>query len=235
VAVHADLRVDDGSATDLSGTWAQLVVTTSQSSAPLVGELTTENHRVFLVELAQDGGAIHAESELCGMNVETSTAMASTVVPSAFVAAVGPISWNATLTDGVFASPETHRSLGLSELALGEPLPTEITDPRVTDPDGDGHPGVTIQVTGLAGGQMYFVQRGWRSLLSTMVSGTRIDGVVHWNDERVILDATSRALRNARPSIPTDDPRENYFQMVRVVDATTCPPVVDAGPALFAR
>ena len=216
------LAILDGSAADLTGTWVQLVTTAAESSAPLVGTVTTENRRLFLVQLTHTGDEITGASTLCDMTVETSTAMATTVVPDAFVTAVGEHTWTATFTEGVFASGRTWRTLGLSGVSEDEPLPTTADDPLVFDGDDDGHPGVTIEVTGLAGGQMYFVQRGWRELESTLVSGSRIEGVVRWDDERVILDATSRSLRNARPAEPVDDPSSNRFVMIRVDDGTTC-------------
>jgi hypothetical protein len=232
---RVEVRLMHGSPADLTGTWAQLVVTTSVSSAPLVGEVTTENRRLFVLEFSQSGESILAESQLCDMTAETSTSMASTVVPRAFIDAIGHQTWEATLSAGVFESPETARSLGLGDLAPDAALPTDPADPLVIDADGDGHPGVTIEVTGLAGGEMYFVQRGWRRLTSASVDGTRIDGVIEWGDERVVLDATSRSLRNARPSVPTEDPRENYFYMVRVVEGAACASLVEAGSSLFAR
>lgn len=230
-----DIRQAHGSASNLSGEWAQLVVTTAVSSAPLVGEVTTVNHRFFHVTLTQQGPAIQASAELCDMRVETSTSMASTVIPSAFVDAIGTSEWDATLRAGVFESAETRQSLGLEGVGAEDEMPTDPSDPRVTDPDNDGEPGMTIQVTGLAGGEMYFVQRGWRALRSTSIHGARIDGEVAWDDERVVLDATSRSLRNARPSVPSEEPGAHYFQMVRVQAGTTCASVVDAGLPLFAR
>ena len=218
----AEVTRVDGSANDLTGTWLQLVTTSSESSAPFVGTVTTENRRLFVLEVTQTAADVEVRSTLCDMTVETSTAMATTVVPDAFIGAIGVREWRATLTDGVLHAPRTPNSIGLRDTLEDQALPITADDPRVFDADGDGHPGVTIEVTGLAGGEMYFVQRGWRELQSTSLDGARIEGVVRWDDERVVLDATSRSLRNARPAEPIDDPQRNRFIMLRVSDGTTC-------------
>lgn len=229
------IRAEFGSAANLTGTWARAVITTAESSAPMIGSVTTTNTRIFLDLVVQESGSIQVESLLCDMSVETSTGMASTVVPSAFVEAVGRSSWQAAVNAGTLFSPTTYATLGMSELGPDDALPESAADPRILDPDADGQPGMTIEVTGLAGGEMYFVQRGWREFESTRLTGTTIDGTVRWDTTRVVLDATSRSLRNARPAVPTRSPAENYFRMTRVSDQATCSEILSEGAALYAR
>ncbi|MFT6397648.1 MAG: hypothetical protein ACJAYU_002402 [Bradymonadia bacterium] len=229
------IRAEFGSPDNLSGTWARSVVTSAESSAPIVGRVGTTNTRIFLDHVVQQDGSIQVESLLCDMSVETSTNMASTVIPSAFISAVGRTTWRATIDAGRLHSPMTYTTMGLSEVSPEDSLPESGDDPRVLDPDGDGQPGMTIQVTGLAGGEMYFVQRSWRELESTRVTGTTIDGTVSWDATRVVLGATSRSLRNARPAVPTESPAENYFRMTRIADQSTCVEVAAQGPSLFSR
>ncbi len=229
------IRAEFGSAANLTGTWARMVITTAESSAPLVGAVTTTNARIFLDQVSHEGGELQVESLICDMDVETSTGMASTVVPDAFVEAVGRNTWQATLESGQVRSPRTYNTLGLVEVGPDDALPSSADDARVIDPDRDGQPGVTIEVTGLAGGEMYFVQRNWREFDSTRVTGTTIDGTVRWDATRVVLDATSRSLRNARPAVPTQSPTENYFRMTRIADEATCSSILGEGRSLFAR
>lgn len=79
-----------------NGRWAQLQVTTAHSRAPFVGEIATINRRVLLLDLsAGEHGRISATGTVCSLDVETSTSMASTIVPPAMVEAMPPLDWAA--------------------------------------------------------------------------------------------------------------------------------------------
>lgn len=234
-ATHVDLTTaldTDGTA---NGRWAQLQVTTARSRAPFVGEVTTTNRRILLVDVDDDAGQIVANAHVCALDIETSTGMADTVVPAAMVDAMPVIVWTGQREEHTLTFDRSHEVLGL-DVGPTDPLPEPFTDdPRLVDADADGHPGVTIQVTGMAGGEMYFGQRAWRELEVTEWDDARMDGVIHWDSERVLYDATSRALRNADPATPSEAAEENYFRSVRVRDDATCEEVVAAEALLFAR
>ncbi|MCB9507899.1 MAG: hypothetical protein H6700_09225 [Myxococcales bacterium] len=225
---------------DLSGRWARLVVTTAESEAPLVGTVTTVNRTVGIVDLVQDGDGLTGVGRVCTIDVETSSSMASTVVPDAFVASLPERSVSGVVVaegDGsvVVELDRAWEWLGLTGVDEDDALPDSIDDGRVVDADGDGHPGVTIEVTGMGGGEMYFVQRAWRELHASTVSSTQLDGEVVWASERVVLDATSRPLRANRPSTPILGADASYFRSTRIPADATCSDIAAAGPALFAR
>lgn len=225
---------------DLSGRWARLVVTTAESDAPLVGTVTTINRTVGIVDLVQDGDTLTGLGRVCTIDVETSSSVASTVVPDAFVASLPERSVSGVVVadgDGsvVVELERAWEWLGLAGVDEDDALPDSIDDARVVDADRDGHPGVTIEVTGMGGGEMYFVQRAWRDLRASDVSATRLDGEVAWASERVVLDATSRPLRANRPSTPILGADASYFRSTRIPADATCADVAAAGLALFDR
>lgn len=226
---------------DPFGAWAQLQTTTTTTDAGIAGTITTTNHRVLLLRLEPvgDDEDIRMHGVVCDAWVENSTSMASTELPEAFIETFPAVEYTGAL-DRADRAPTLRidpavELLGLAPGNPDGPLPTGADDPAAADTDGDGHPGVTIRVTGFGGGDMYFAQRTRRTLEVTRFEGPFLDGVISWAAERVVLDATSRTLRNAREAIPTDDPAQNWFRSTRVPDDATCAQVVEAGMALFAR
>lgn len=226
-----------GSTEDLGGRWAVLQVTTTEASSALAGTVLSTNRQVFVADAVELDGAFALDGTLCAMDIETSTGMADTEVPDAFVAAYPPLTWRGRVersADGVALVLEPSvEALGLDPAADTLTVPAQADDPRVVDADGDGHPGVTIRVTGLAGGEMYFVQRATRAMQVDTLTPNTIAGPIAWSSERVVLDATSRMLRNARPAVPTAGPDGNRFRMTRVAAHAGCDEVVAAGRALF--
>ncbi|MGB1250835.1 MAG: hypothetical protein ACPG8W_09505, partial [Candidatus Promineifilaceae bacterium] len=69
----------------------------------------------------------------------------------------------------------------------------------MTDPDGDGNPGLTVRATGLADGEIYVVQRSW-TILDGQLAGDRLDGLIEWNSEQIIIGADNPVLLSGAPS-----------------------------------
>ncbi len=245
--------------TSIAGTWAQRQVVTTETRVPLTGTVRATSTTLLLLKVTQDGADATVVGHICDLHIESGSALADTVVPDAFVRAMPPREAPArfeAVPDAVETSPEdrietspvetapggyrflqqpAHEVLGANLTGPDDPLPTDPADPRVVDSDGDGDPGVTIEVTGLSGGRMFLVQRAWRELESRSVTPTTIDGVIRWGFERAVLGATSRMLRNQRESAATTDPAQNHFRTTRVRNDTDCAAIVAAGPALFER
>ena len=226
---------------DPFGTWAQLQTTTTTTDAGIAGTITTTNHRVLLLKMepADEDAHVRMHGVVCDVWVENSTSMASTEIPPAFIETFPDVEYTGVLerarTGATLRLDPSTEHLGFADDADDAPLPASADDPAAADTDGDGHPGVTIRVTGFGGGDMYFAQRTHRTFEVTLFEGPFLDGVITWTAERVVLDATSRTLRNAREAVPTSDPAQNWFRSTRVPDDATCAQIVDAGPALFAR
>jgi len=111
--------------------------------------------------------------------------------------------------------------------ADADALPTDADDLRVSDPDRDGNPGVTVLVRGMVDGEVYVVQRGRSSLRTSFVSSDRIEGVVDWSAEQNVLGASARVLRNPPPTEPDPDPTRNRFVAVRLDAGATCTSVLN--------
>ncbi len=230
--------------TSPEGRWAQLQITTARSRAPMIGEVVTTNQRLVLLDIAAaTDGTLSVEGTVCDMDISTSTSMADTVVPPALITAMPALRWTGNLVDDTPVFERSYELLGLSESvsshATSDGVAVEDTaldiEAAAIDPDGDGNPGVTIQVTGMAGGEMYFGQRSWRDMVVERSDGLVLDGHIVWGSDRVLYGATSRSLRNADPAVPSDDPAENWFRSTRVRADASCDEVREATEVLFGR
>ena len=102
----------------------------------------------------------------------------------------------------------------------GDPLPSHQLDPRVTDADGDGKPGVTVRVHGLIDGEIYLVQRTWSALRGRSVHAERFEGNLVHGKEEVVLGATHQILSVFPTTRPNPD--KSFFVMEKTTDDAGC-------------
>jgi len=101
------------------------------------------------------------------------------------------------------------------DLAEAE-TPATATSPGWEDWDGDGHPGVTFRLSGLASGELYVAQRDWHEYEGTTPRGAdKFEVGVIWNTEQVTLGKDPEQLPSA-DSISSTDPDENFIWFARV-------------------
>jgi hypothetical protein len=212
---------------DISGAWAQRVVTTAISDVPIVGEVTTQTISLQKVNVAQKGAKLELTTQVCAIDVNSSVDVIETHIPDRFVAAMGVGKREAKLIerDGdVFVLvPRKTETLGVRlRDPKNEYLPTKTDDPRVYDQDKDGHPGVTVRVSGLIDGSLYLVHRGWDRLWGKIKTKDRIVGSVKWDLEQVVLDSTSVFLGDPPNSRADPTASRNFFRMKRLSKGADC-------------
>ncbi|MGQ9602278.1 MAG: hypothetical protein ACUVUT_06375, partial [Candidatus Bipolaricaulia bacterium] len=222
--------------------WAQLQVTSEIAKVPFIGEVTNRNITLLRLTQIQQGNSLTVTAQICDIQVESGTSLVSISFPEAFVrslgAAVKPS--EIELADGRyhFFQPRFTQLRGVRlEEPLTDPLPTEADDPRVFDQDGDGHPGLTVQVTlfGFIKGEVYVIQRDWTILRGETDSLDRIDGLIEWGLEQVILGASNPFLRARSESRPDPVPEHSYFRTTRISPEMDCKAIVAAREPLFSR
>ncbi len=227
-----------GASTDLGGTWAQLVVHRSLSAIPIVGDVSSETTTRLLVTLSQEGGLVQARAKVCGMRIEGSK-LVRTSIPPALLRAMPEQRWQSRLTAGdgkLQLAPWSRWDVLGARLSApdSEKLPTEANDTRVFDQDGDGQPGVTVAVRGIIDGEIFVTQKGWSELRPNRVTADSISGSVRWRQTQTILGASSRFLSNGPETRPDPKPDANWFSARRVEDSASCAEVA-ALPASFFR
>jgi hypothetical protein len=211
----------------LSGTWVQLTHQTSISNPAIIGEVTTETRTWSITQVVQNGDEVRMDSTVCSVDVKTSSRGIRTIIPQGMMEAMSIGSRVGRLQlhgdDYRLTFPRTRIVLGAE---LDDPendaLPDDDSDPRVYDQDGDGNPGVTVQIRGIVRGEIYLVQRAWSRLLSETVTSNRIEGQIQWHEESVILGATNPFLKMQPATRPGYERDQNYFVMQRAPEGVSC-------------
>jgi hypothetical protein len=185
-----------------------------------------------------DGGLV-VESRYCHIEQEPLGRVRTSLGPR-FVAAMP--SWEAPLTRDSESEDDGAMRLAEAVMVLGarlddpadEALPADADDPRITDPDGDGNPGVTVEVSGFVSGQVYLVQRLVRGLLGTATPDGRASGTVIGAGDQVVIGASNAILKTFTPRFEHNpDPKRNTFVWLPVPDGSTCESVMAERDRLF--
>jgi hypothetical protein len=193
----------------------------------------------LLHDVRQSDAGLVVESRYCLVEQEPLGRVRTSLGPD-FVAAMP--AWDASLTADAESEDDKAVRVADNVMVLGarledpanDPLPTDPDDPRVTDPDGDGHPGVTVEVSGFVSGQVYLVQRLVRGFRGVVSSDGSIAGTVTGTGDQVVIGASNAILRTFTPKFEHNpDPKRNTFVWVPVPDDSTCETVVAGRDRLF--
>lgn len=194
-----------------------------------------------LVRWTQTGMAVHYTETTCGLQTDKVFG-AETVYPQAFVNAIEVRKRSGTLASAepgaAFRTTQYAQSFGV-RLAdpVKEALPTDKSDPRLVDTDGDGHPGATVIIRHpLVGtGHVYVAQRSIARLEGSLQADGSITGVVYTAPNMFKIDADTWWLRTESPQRPHPDPKMSPFVMVSVPDGQTCAQILANKDGLFPK
>ncbi len=100
---------------------------------------------------------------------------------------------------------------------------------RIHDADDDGHPGMTMSMSGFLQGEVYFCQRKFFDMEGYLVGedGESL-GLVTAAYEQLTLDASSPLLTNQLERSPHPDPKEAWYHMARLPEGSDCDDVMSA-------
>jgi hypothetical protein len=208
-----------------TGRWALRQTTTTVAEVPVIGKVYATTTAISLHKLKHKGEQLKGKGRLCKLDLDSGSSLVKTVMPEALLNALPPPRLGGILReqDGALRFTQQRQIIVLGA-KLDDPagglLPRGLGDSRIVDQDGDGHPGVTVRVSGIVSGEIRVVQRSWTELVSTSVSPNRIDGAVRFGNEQVILDATSSMLKSPPPASP--DWSRSTFRLVRLSDGAKC-------------
>ncbi len=127
-------------------------------------------------------------------------------------------------------------ALGFRDSDPAQPLPTDKSDARVYDQDGDGQPGVTVHIRTKVAfssieGDTYNVQR-LHSRLRGSFDGERLSGETFESSETQVLEATHPALRlSLTPQ--RDAAGDNSVLLVKVAQSMSCDDLVQGLDQIF--
>lgn len=224
----------------LGGTWAKQMVFYSESSALRI-TTRTKVERLLLVRATSDGDRLVTTEEHCEVN-SVSSAAAKVDFPEALKRALPTRYQTFTLSDEAgqlrLSAPTSVEVLGarLAD-AAGDTLPQSPSDPRVFDLDGDGQPGVTVQVKGRVvlvniDARVYLTQRTLIQESGTLRDAQTIAGPLHWSMEQYTMGSDNGLLARLTPTI-TPRLDGSVFTMRKLSDDATCATVKARYASLF--
>lgn len=113
--------------------------------------------------------------------------------------------------------PESPSLLGIE----GDPmksLSTDPNDPNLTDPDKDGHPGVTVQISvgKFFSGEIYITRREIFSNYLTLNNNGALSGYVIDRSEQFVVGASKKILRQESNSFQHPDKGLSPVLLVKV-------------------
>ena len=215
---------------DLRGRW----IVSQRYVAEAVGERQA-SHGWFYLEVRHEGASLTVQKGLhCGYNVTPITALGGKVDCSAawpsFLAKNSSAGRKGTFVKSgsvchLKLDPEvTARGVTLPHyLDPTRPLPTSSQpaqggSPGWEDWDGDGNPGITLNVTGLASGKIYSAQRD-RTVYEgdVAVGAAKFKVPISVGTENSVLGRMGPVLLES-PSSISADPAQHYAWFARLAD-----------------
>lgn len=212
-------------------------MTSSTKPGPRLGRIRVRTVALARHTVRREADEIRVSTQFCDVR-QDKIGPAGTVLDSAFVAALP--SWEATATiDGTGPwEVSTSRFVAVVGAELedpeNDPLPADSEDPRVTDPDGDGKPGLTVRVEGVVNGGVYVVQRIERALEGRLTADGRMSGTVIGSNQQKKLGASNFILRAFTPTfVPDTEAEHNPFSWAPVEPGTDCRTILAQEGRLF--
>ena len=225
----AALFVSVAGAGDLQGRYALSLHTVTRTRLPFLGWTSSETTSDVLVDIRDgDGGARWQRQEVCDVRVSSRGAPARIVIPDAFVAAL-PIKLVAIdLTPRADGTVAYRADLGVDDVGFDSAkaqgkVPRKVDDPGVVDGDGDGKPGVTIQIQApvLGRAELYVVQRGSMILTGALLAEGGAAGTVTLGPIEQHTIAASNKLLVSSPRIEPVS-AESWFRLTPVAPTAGC-------------
>jgi hypothetical protein len=222
------------SVSDLSGTWV-MRVQGSQHVSAIGTNLYPKSVFYILTKISQSGTEVISDGRYCDrIEIDQPGTLVPVTIPDKWAHTEKPVHRPGRFVPGndgvpVLNFPELVEIAGAVLVHPStDPLPTDPLDPRVIDEDGDGNPGITVNLSGIAPGSIYSVQRQITSVVAVAVASDRLEGALTFTSSQVVVDSNPSRLKDLYASsttLPDLSPCSSTFAMVKVGGALS----VDGG------
>lgn len=217
-----EIQLGTGSGTGtMDGTW--LLIHEQSNCVEALSFLDEALSVTFeIVEIEQNGNQLRETHNVCSLRL-TKLLQLETTFPQAAAQSVNPIIVDDSYVSlvgrgGGYASGVEYQPFGLD---WPDPLtgdhPEDASDPRVVDGDGDGNPGITLEINGGAdnnGCDMYITQSSVLRYHGTFTTPTLIEGNSVTFFEQEVMGASSTLCGVPRNLYPND--AFSRFLMARI-------------------
>lgn len=200
---------------------------------PFLGDQMHLNRAWGLVDIVQEGDTLVMTERGCHVESEGSDASIPDAVPQSIEPRVATLEF---VSEGAlrWVRPETSVAVGWTPASESDSIPQTADDPRVIDQDGDGQPGVTVNVSGLASGDVYVVQwqRGWYE--GELGSSGEITGENHGSgSEQKTIGASTSLLEMDVANRPNPDTSMNRVRLIPIDAGYDCDRLLAEADAIF--
>lgn len=238
---NVDMTGGGGGELKLTGIWASRIVNAQIFDSMVLGKDTVTVTTLARVEITQSGLVVTGKNQVCDVSL-TAFKGNQTIYPEAALKAIPADTVTSMLSENKVGAkyivPKRVQLLGWMAKAMPETeaLPTDPKDPRVVDADGDGKPGVTLEIKGLVTGKVYVVNRSIIENGGTVMTADRILGPSKTTQTQVVLDADPALLKSTVKTDPDPDASKSTFALVRISGAQNdCAYIKANAAALFGR
>ena len=224
----------------LAGSWAAHYRFTRTGYVPILArEVESVGDQVFLVERLWDEelGVYNDQWKSLCLDVSGETAGLSMRFDESTLNSVGLFDGvsNVEHDNGMYTSDGIVELWGLHNLpnlrTTPVPTPDNYQDsPQrdwVYDSDGDGEVGCTSHMSGLVNGEGYFIKRAITNYRGVIRSPDQVFGFIIQTSAWATLESTVSFAVNSG-TIPSDDakqhddPRQSWFEHIRIADGAGC-------------
>jgi hypothetical protein len=209
---------------DFDGRWVLVQSTTTVAEVPIAGRIYATTTAVSVHDVVSTETRMRGGGSLCSVDVDSGTAFVKTILPPALRRVLPTPTIDASLSTKrgklAFFQSSPKVVLGARLARIDDPLPTRADDARVVDQDGDGAPGVTVRVEGIASGDVHVVQRSWATLDGNLLVDGTFGGLVRHGLSQSVIGATSSFLRDPPNATPVAS--RSWFRLGRVERAAGC-------------
>ncbi len=202
------------------------VVTSRTQPGPRARPIPVRTIAVVLHDVRREDGQVFVDSRYCALR-QDAIGRVRTVLDSTFLSTLPSWREPATIEGTGPWRVRVAEHVAVVGARLDDPgrdaLPEREDDGRITDPDGDGRPGVTVRVEGFVSGEVYLVQRIVRSLDGTLETDGRMRGRVLGRNEQRTIGASNLLLKAFTPTFePDPDPARNTFEWAPLPAGSDC-------------
>jgi len=234
IEAEAGEFLEDPVAGDLVGRWAHFDVVAYQDAA-----FKTLIVSYGFNDFAEDNGEIVDSASFCFSEQRTNQPI-KTNLSDAATQAIKPPSTplQVEVTDGALSirrdATPTPVGVRLDDPA-NESLPTDPDDPRIVDDDGDGQPGITVEIDAGAGitGELYIARREIFSYDAVLTAPDVIEGAVIDNSEQLVIGASESMFMTSANFEQVTDAALNPIILKRVDPDWDCARLADERDNLF--
>jgi hypothetical protein len=202
---------------------------------------STHTHTWSVVDWVQIGTKVEYRERVCGVATEKVFG-ASTIYRDAFVKATPVRALTASLVGSgpgaTFEAGPYPQQMGVRlKDPYNEPLPNAKGDPRLTDDDRDGKPGVTVVIHHpmVGTGEVYVAQATVVRMTGKLQDDGTIRGQIRTSPNMFKIDADQWWLRGESPQRPHPDPAMSPFVLVPAGDDLDCAKLMATKDAVFAK